>query len=527
MDKLGDLSDEDLLTRLRGHVGKGNVWCAELIAYLVEVDERRLDRVHACSSMWDFCTRKLGMSEGEAHRRIAAARTVRRFPQVLGLIERGEIHLCALYVLRKHLTSDNVDELLREASGKSTREVEKMVAARFPQPDVPTCVEPVATQASLPPIWPVSVATPSNGVPAWSLSLAASPAPGPRPRVEPLSAARYRVELTVSATTKEKIDRIKDLMRHRNPTGDLETILDASLALLLAQLEKERLGKTPRPGGRRRKPAEETNARAAAASARAEITTRAPIAPARVEATADDPTTPVQSETSAREPDGLVPETTAGGPDIPMRSEASTQHPDIPMRSEARAQEPDAHAHADAPSGPPGVSSREPANAESSTAEPAEVEALVRAAVAAAVQATRPAASTSTTKASRTASRYVPAELRRVIFARDGEQCTYVGPDGDRCPARGFLELDQIHPKAHGGPETAANLRVRCRAHNALYAEQVFGRAHVAGRMDFRRRKCAPPTPASFETAARGLRSMGFREPEAHRAIEPLATSAS
>ncbi|MBN9164871.1 MAG: hypothetical protein J0I07_28165, partial [Myxococcales bacterium] len=66
MDKLGDLSDEELLARLRGHVGKGNVWCAELIAYLVEVDERRLDRVHACSSLWDFCTRKLGMSEGEA-----------------------------------------------------------------------------------------------------------------------------------------------------------------------------------------------------------------------------------------------------------------------------------------------------------------------------------------------------------------------------------------------------------------------------------------------------------------------------
>ena len=60
--------------------------------------------------------------------------------------------------------------------------------------------------------------------------------------------------------TKETIDHIEDLMRHRNPTGDLETILDASFALLLAKLEKERLGKTPRPGGRRRKPAETTSA---------------------------------------------------------------------------------------------------------------------------------------------------------------------------------------------------------------------------------------------------------------------------
>ena len=54
MDKLGDLSDDELIVRLRGHVGKGHVWLAELIAYLVEVEERRLDRLHACSSMWDF-----------------------------------------------------------------------------------------------------------------------------------------------------------------------------------------------------------------------------------------------------------------------------------------------------------------------------------------------------------------------------------------------------------------------------------------------------------------------------------------
>jgi len=496
MDKVGDLSDEELLARLRGHVGKGNVWGAELIAYLVEVDERRLDRVHPCSSMWDFCTRKLGMSEGEAHRRIAAARTVRRFPQVLGSIERGEVHLCALYALRKHLTSDNVDELLHEASGMSTREVEKMVAARFPRPDVPASVEPVASQALLSPVSsalpvsvaapsPVSIAMPSDAASAWSLSLA--PTPGPRPRVEPLSATRYRVELTVSATTMETIDRVKDLMRHRNPTGDLETILDASLALLLAQLEKQRLGKTPRPRGRRRKPAEATSAGASATSGHAELTTRAPTAHAphalaRLEAMAGDHVIPTRAETV----------------------ESAASDPGIPVHSETRTQDPSAQVHASAVGSNQGVSGRRAASAEPKTAECA--------------------ASTHATKASRSDTRYVPAALRREVFARDGAQCTYVGPDGDRCPARGYLELDHIRPKAFGGTDTEANLRVRCRAHNALYAEQVFGRAHVAGRMDLRRRKYAAPTPDSFETAARGLRSMGFREHEARRALETLAT---
>jgi hypothetical protein len=114
------------------------------------------------------------------------------------------------------------------------------MAARFPRPDVPPRVEPVAPQP------PLSVAS-SGTQAAWAMSLAASPAAEPRPRVEPLSATRYRIDVTVSAETKASLERIKDLMRHRNPTGDLETIVDASFALLLAKLEKERLGKTSRP----------------------------------------------------------------------------------------------------------------------------------------------------------------------------------------------------------------------------------------------------------------------------------------
>ena len=60
MNELGNLSNEELLARLRAHVGNGHAWQAGLIAYLAEVDARRLDREYACTSMWDFCIRKLG-----------------------------------------------------------------------------------------------------------------------------------------------------------------------------------------------------------------------------------------------------------------------------------------------------------------------------------------------------------------------------------------------------------------------------------------------------------------------------------
>jgi hypothetical protein len=63
----------------------------------------------------------------------------------------------------------------------------------------------------------------------------------PRARIEPLSEARYKVQLTAGAELKAKLERACDLMRHRNPTGDLAPVIEAALELLLAKLERERL----------------------------------------------------------------------------------------------------------------------------------------------------------------------------------------------------------------------------------------------------------------------------------------------
>jgi len=77
-------------------------------------------------------------------------------------------------------------------------------------------------------------------------------------------------------------------------------------------------------------------------------------------------------------------------------------------------------------------------------------------------------------------STYIPRAVRREVMARDGYQCTFVGPEGNRCPARARLQLDHFPvPSSCGGPATSDNLRVRCAAHNLLAAEQFFGRDRV------------------------------------------------
>ena len=112
---------------------------------------------------------------------------------------------------------------------------------------------------------------------------------------------------------------------------------------------------------------------------------------------------------------------------------------------------------------------------------------------------------------------------RREVFARDGERCSYADEEsGERCGSTAFLELDHIVPRGRGGSDEASNLRVRCRAHNRLYAEETYGREYVEERIHFRRRKWAD-ADADADLARRGLVGLGFRERDAQRALDVVA----
>src|SRR6476661_4109803 len=152
---LARLSDADLVARITETCVESNRLTARIVLYLGEVEERRLDLRAACSSMFDFCVHRLGMSEGAAYRRITGARLVRRFSCLLPVIERGELHLSTLVLLRAHLNETNVEEIVASVKGKTHREVEEHLARIAPRPDVPSriralsCPPPGAT-ASLP-----------------------------------------------------------------------------------------------------------------------------------------------------------------------------------------------------------------------------------------------------------------------------------------------------------------------------------------------------------------------------------------
>jgi hypothetical protein len=79
---------------------------------------------------------------------------------------------------------------------------------------------------------------------------------------------------------------------------------------------------------------------------------------------------------------------------------------------------------------------------------------------------------------------YVNREARRDTVARDGLRCAHVAPDGTRCTSRAFLEFDHVEPVGLGGGPESKNIRILCRAHNRLAAEDVFGREYVTAAIE-------------------------------------------
>jgi 5-methylcytosine-specific restriction endonuclease McrA len=379
--KLADLSDAQLLESVKSLCAQGRAVLARLLAYLVEVEDRRLHLEAACPSMLQFCVRRLGMSEDEACRRIHAARLAHRFPDLLVRIERGDLTLSTIALLHDALTETTYEELVEAAAGKTKTEVQALLAKRFPAPDVPAAITTIPMQPPIPTLGAVTVP---------------APATAGGPQLTPLSETRHKVQFTASDELRRKLERARDLMRHANADGDLAVVVERAVDLLLEKLEKQRFGR----GGARQ----------------------------------------------LREQNGTAP--------VPQMLHGTpvTQVPQV------------------------------------------------------------------------TRGKPVTRATRRAVFERDGERCTFTDDQGHRCTATTWLELDHLIPRACGGASEVENLRVRCRVHNLLYAEQTFGKEHVERRIRERR----DPRERGYASescglAANGLVHMGFRRADVRRALDALS----
>ena len=118
---LADLSDSEVLTRVREAAHNERAAIVRLIALLMELDVRRLYLGEGCSSLFTYCTQVLHLSEHAAYNRIETARAARRFPEILGLVESAAVTLTIVRLLAPHVTEANHRDVLERTPQEQTR----------------------------------------------------------------------------------------------------------------------------------------------------------------------------------------------------------------------------------------------------------------------------------------------------------------------------------------------------------------------------------------------------------------------
>jgi hypothetical protein len=248
------LSDAELVTEVSRCARDERGATAQLVAHLAEFDARRLYLGAGFSSLFTYCRDVLRLSEHGAYNRIEAARAARRFPVILERLAEGSLNVTTVRLLAPHLADGNHEELLAAAMHRSKREVEELVARRFPRPDVPSSVRkvperrPTAPAVSTP---GAAVASPAEASVDTPLPMTPSPSVK-RPLVAPLAADRYEIRFTASGAVRDKLKVAQDLLRHAVPSGDPAEIFDRALTALLDELSRQKLAVVRKPQGRSR-----------------------------------------------------------------------------------------------------------------------------------------------------------------------------------------------------------------------------------------------------------------------------------
>lgn len=204
IQECSQLSNSEVRVQLFEEVASERRATARIIALLAVFDERRLYLDDGFNSLYAFCVGALRLSESAAYSRIHAARAARKWPQILEGLADASLTLTAVDLIAPHLTSENGATLIDQARHKRKAQVERLIACWHPQPDAPAIIRP-------------------------------------------LSADRYRFQITIDQEAHDTLRQAQDLMRHSLPDGNPAIIVSRALKLLVADLLRKKAAVGARP----------------------------------------------------------------------------------------------------------------------------------------------------------------------------------------------------------------------------------------------------------------------------------------
>jgi 5-methylcytosine-specific restriction endonuclease McrA len=140
---LTSLSDHSLLQKTLTLAKEERAILSNVLWHLYEIDQRKLYCEEKCGSLYEYCVKVLKYSEGQASRRVTAARLLKTSPEIQVPIQKGEINLTQLGMINSHVQGMEIDspgekkkiiaELVGEVKGLSTRETDKVLRDKTDQ----------------------------------------------------------------------------------------------------------------------------------------------------------------------------------------------------------------------------------------------------------------------------------------------------------------------------------------------------------------------------------------------------------
>lgn len=196
MDDPRLLSNVQLLAKLENFVEEERERLHVFLAWLGEADRRKLLEDKGYSSTFDYCVRRLKLSEDEAYRRIHAARAAVVRPELLSALAGGQLNLTAVSRIAPHVRRPDAVEIIARAEGKTAREIDEILAPLHPQEVRRETIRTIAV---------ISRQYGAGG---------------------PLT-PELRVDFSFrgSFALRDAIDRIRQLLSHKCPRGGIDEVL--------------------------------------------------------------------------------------------------------------------------------------------------------------------------------------------------------------------------------------------------------------------------------------------------------------
>jgi len=146
-NKIRSYSDDQLILKTENLVREEREMLTMILHHLREIERRRLFSKLQFTSLFDYAVKKLGYSEDQAGRRIAAMRLLKDLPEIEAKLNSGALTLTHLGLAQtlfrkeskagvKSFTKEEKIKLLEQIENQPTRAAEKIVMAESSQPEM-------------------------------------------------------------------------------------------------------------------------------------------------------------------------------------------------------------------------------------------------------------------------------------------------------------------------------------------------------------------------------------------------------